>query len=108
MYLPLNTFEGSYDEIGRQIAHTYPDSIIYTHDVFSVLGVTPQLAQSQYDAIEDIIPDSIKQHIQGMALGLTEVRPFDYETALNMVLVTAFAINGLNLVLSHCANCLLG
>ena len=95
-YSALNTFTGSYESIGRQIATTYPDSIIYMADVFSILGVTPQLAQSQYDAIEDLIPQSIKDHMQGMAFGLTEVRPFSYEAIWNTVLVTSFAINGLN------------
>jgi hypothetical protein len=95
-YSTLNTFTGSYESIGRQIAATYPDSIIYMADVFSILGVTPQLAQSQYDAIEDLIPQSIKDHMQGMAFGLTEVRPFSYEAAWNTVLVTSFAINALN------------
>ena len=95
-YTPLRTFTGSYESIGHQIAATYPDSIIYMADVFSILGVTPQLAQSQYDAIEDVIPQSIKDHMKGMAAGLSEVRPFSYEEAWNIVLVTGFAINGLN------------
>ena len=95
-YTPLRTFTGSYESIGNQIARTYPDSIIYMSDVFSIIGVTPQLAQSQYDAIADIMPQSIKDHMKGMAAGLSEVRPFSYEEAWNIVLVTGFAINALN------------
>lgn len=95
---PVETFQGSYEEIGRQIAKRYPDSIIYVSEVFSILGVTPQLAQSQYYDIEDLIPNSIKEHMQGMALGLTEVSPsFSYQRAWDMVLVTSFAINILNI-----------
>jgi len=93
---PLNTFRGNYESIGREIARTYSDSIIFIYEVFTILGVTPLLAQSQYDAIEDLMPQSIKDHMQGMAFGLSEVKPFSYETAWNMVLVTSFAINALN------------
>jgi hypothetical protein len=95
-FMPLRTFRGSYETIGNQIARTYPDSIIYIADVFSILGVTPQLAQNQYDAIVNVIPQSIKEHMRGMAFGLSEVKPFSYETAWDMVLVTSFAINALN------------
>jgi hypothetical protein len=93
------SFKGSYKEIGRQVARTYPDFIIDA--VVSVfgggLGITPDVAQSQYDAIEDVIPDSIKDYMEGMALGLTEVRPLSYETAWDMVVVNSFAINTLNI-----------
>jgi hypothetical protein len=95
-YNPLKTFRGSYREIGEQIARAYSHSILYIADVFSILGVTPHLAQNQYDAIEDIIPESIKDHMEGMAFGLSEATPFNYETAWDKVLVTSFAINALN------------
>jgi len=95
-YAPLKTFEGSYREIGEQIARAYSHSIMYIAQVFSILGVTPQLTQGQYDSIEDIIPQSIKDHMEGMAFGLSEVTPFNYEHAWDMVLVTSFAINALN------------
>ena len=88
MYNPLKTFRGSYREIGEQTARAYSHSILYIAEVFSILGVTPQSAQSQYDAIEDIIPESIKDHMEGMAFGLSEVTPFNYDRAWDMVLVT--------------------
>ena len=97
MYNQLKTFRGSYREIGEQIARAYSHSILYIAEVFSILGVTPQSAQSQYDAIEDIIPGSIKDHMEGMAFGLSEVTPFNYDRAWDMVLVTSFAINSLNI-----------
>ena len=95
-YMPLNTFKGNYREIGEEIARAYSHSILYIAQVFSILGVTPQLAQSQYDAIEDIMPQSIKDHMEGMAFGLSDVTPFNYDSAWDMVLVTSFAINALN------------
>jgi hypothetical protein len=85
------TFEGSYEDIGRQVANTYPDLIIYLADVFNIIGVTPQAAQDYYDAIEDLIPDSIKEYMQGMAYGLTEARFLTYEVAWDMVIVTSMA-----------------
>lgn len=96
-YNPLKTFQGTYKEIGEQIAREYAHSIMYIAEVFSILGVTPQSAQSQYDAIEDIIPDSIREHMEGMAFGLSDVTPFNYDRAWDMVLVTSFAINSLNI-----------
>ena len=97
MFQPFATFKGSYEDIGREIARNYPDEIFYAAmDVFMLLGISPQDAQYYYDTIEDIIPDSIKAHMQGMALGLTEVRPLSYETAWEIVIVNAFAISVLS------------
>jgi len=106
----LEIFKGNYEEIGRQVAHTYPDIIFFSAvDVFMALGVTPQLAQDYYDAIEDVIPRSIKEHMQGMALGLTETRFYSYKTAWDIVLVNTFAISILNMPsLSSVANDLFG
>jgi predicted choloylglycine hydrolase len=85
------TFEGSYEDIGRQVGNAYPDLIIYLADVFNIIGVTPQAARDYYDAIEDQIPDSIKSYMQGMALGLTEARFLSYEVAWEMVLINGMA-----------------
>ena len=96
MFSRYASFEGSYYEIGRQVAHTFPDLIIYLADIFTILGVTPLDAQDYYDAIVDLIPQSIKDHIEGMAVGLTEVRPFSYQTARDMIMVNSFAIELVN------------
>ena len=97
MFNRFASFKGSYEEMGRQVAHAFPDMIIYIADVFSILGVNAQVAQGYYDAIEDIIPDSIKAHMQGMAFGLTEVRPFSYETSWDMVVVGSLFLNALKI-----------
>jgi len=89
------SFRGSYEEIGRQIAHAYSDLIINVANLFS-LSDAP-LAQSIYDEIEPVIPESIKAHMQGLAYGLTEVAPLSYETAWNMVVVGSFFIEMMNL-----------
>jgi hypothetical protein len=89
------SFKGSYGEIGRQIAHAYSDLIINVANLFSMSDAP--LAQSIYDEIEPIIPESIKAHMKGLAYGLTEVAPLSYETAWNMVLVGSFFIETMNL-----------
>jgi hypothetical protein len=98
LYNPLVTLKGNYEEIGRQVAHRFPDTIFFAAvDVFMVLGVSPLLAQNYYDTIEDLIPQSIKDYMQGMAFGLTEVRPYSYQTAWDLVIVNTFAISILNM-----------
>ena len=96
-YYPVETFRGSYEEIGRKIAHRYPDTLIYVADIFSRLGVTPQVAQRRYDEIGEVMPQSIKDHMRGMAKGLQEARSVEYQKAWDMVLISAFAIDVLNI-----------
>jgi hypothetical protein len=88
-------FRGSYFEIGRQIAHATSGLFLNVANQFT-LSDAP-LAQSIYDEIEPVIPESIKAHMQGLAYGLTEVAPVSYETAWNMVVVGAFFIETMNL-----------
>jgi len=100
MFSRYASFKGSYQDIGRQVAHTYPDLIIALADIFMMLGVDPQDAQDYFDVIEGVIPDSIKAHMQGMALGLTEVRPLPYTTAWDIVMINSFAIEIVNMLSS--------
>ena len=97
MYNRYVSFKGNYEEIGRQVAHAFPDIIIYASEIFTMLNVTPQSAQLYYDTIEDMIPDSIKAHMQGMAVGLTEVRPFTYSTAWDIVVVGSLFLNAMKM-----------
>jgi len=96
-YYPVETFRGSYEEIGRKVAKKHPDTIIYVADIFSLLGVTPQVAQRRYDEISEVMPQSIKDHMQGMAEGLQQARSIEKQRAWEMVLVAAFAIDVLNI-----------
>jgi len=101
MFARFDTFEGSWQEIGQQVAHTYPDNIIDFANTFGtileVLGPPGWTPQMYYDEIADVIPQSINDHLQGMAIGLTEVRPLTYETAWDMVMTTNMAIELLNM-----------
>lgn len=100
MFTHFDTFEGNWYEIGRQVGSSYPDNIIEFASIFTIVlgamgppGLTPQ---SYYTSIESLIPQSIKDHMQGMAAGLTEVRPMSYAVAWNMVLTANMAIELLN------------
>jgi len=94
-YSRSGVFAGSYEEIGNQIAQTYRDIVIKIGSLFTI-GISPQKAQEYYNAIEDIIPDSIKEHMRGMAAGLTEGSPLSYDTAWDMVLVNGLFIEMIN------------
>jgi len=96
-WYPIKTFKGSYESIGRQIAKRYPDTLIYVADIFSLLGVTADIAQGRYDEIEALIPQSIKDHMRGMACGLQDARSIESQKAWDMVLISAFAIDALNI-----------
>jgi hypothetical protein len=101
-FAPVKGFSGSWYEIGRQIGRTFPDNIIEFGYVFgSVLvylgpgnGWTPQ---TFYDATLDWIPQSVQQHMQGMAMGITEVRPLSYAAAWDLVLTQNMAVELLNM-----------
>jgi hypothetical protein len=91
----LGSFEGSYRDIGQQVSHAFHDIIIDVADLF--YGLNYQSAQSYYDSIEDLIPSSIKEYMEGMALGLTEVTPLSYDTAWNIVVLDSFSIELINM-----------
>ena len=59
MFTQFDTFEGTWQEIGRQIAHTYPDNILDFAHTFSIVlyyyGPSGWTPQDYYDAIEDLI-----------------------------------------------------
>lgn len=82
-FAPVGIFKGSWYEIGQKVGWAYPDFIIsFSNTMKSIL---PYLspghgwsAQKYYDAIKDQLPDSIKDHLRGMAEGLADVRPMNY------------------------------
>jgi len=99
---PVARFKGSWYEIGRQVGKTYPEYVIEFGRIMNMVlffagpgsGWTPQ---AYYDEIEDIIPQSVKDHMQGMAIGLTEAIPLSYDMAWNIVLTQNFATELLNM-----------
>ncbi len=92
----VDVFKGSYEEIGKQIAKKYRD-IHFNIGALFTAGISPQTAHDYYDAIEDIIPQSIKDQMQGMALGLFE-EGLSYDTAWDIVVVNGLFIEMVNLL----------
>jgi hypothetical protein len=88
---PVAYFEGSWFEIGRRIGTTYPEYISeFGKTMKTVLffagpgkGWTPQ---AYYEAIDHLIPQSIDDHLHGLAAGLAESRPISYRRAWELVL----------------------
>ena len=101
-FAPVGIFKGSWYDIGRQIGQAFPDSIIdFSNTMRLVITfVGPGhgwTAQKYYDAVQDFIPQSAKDHMQGMAAGLADVRPMSYDTAWDMVITLNMATELLNM-----------
>ncbi|MCX5886758.1 MAG: C45 family autoproteolytic acyltransferase/hydrolase [Proteobacteria bacterium] len=98
---PLATFKGSWYEIGRQVGQTYPDYLIefgsIMGDVLEGYAPPDWPPQRYYDEIYDLVPQSIKDHLQGMAAGLSEVFPVSYDYAWDIVLKQNMATELLNM-----------
>jgi len=98
---PLATFRGSWYEIGRQVGQTYPDNIIefgtIMGDVLEGYAPPDWTPQRYYDEIQDLVSQSIKDHLQGMAAGLSEVLPVSYDYAWDIVLKQNMATELLNM-----------
>jgi MYXO-CTERM domain-containing protein len=100
---PIETFTGSWREIGRQVGRTFPDNIIdfgKTMDwVLNDLGLSPGhgwTPQTLYDTMIASIPRSVQDHMEGMAEGIAEVRPLTYEAAWDLVLTQNMAVDLIN------------
>jgi len=101
-FAPVGVFKGSWYDIGRQIGQAFPDSIIdFSNTMRLVITfVGPGhgwTAQKYYDSVQDIIPQSAKDQMQGMAEGLSDVRPMSYDIAWDMVITLNMATELLNM-----------
>ncbi len=101
-FAPVKSFTGNWYEIGRQVGRTFPDNIIEFGNIMGQVllyggpgnGWTPQ---TFYDATLEWIPESVQQHMQGMAMGITEASPISYATAWDLVLTQNMAVELLNM-----------
>ncbi len=99
---PIAAFKGSWSEIGRQIGLTYTEQII---DFGKIMGLVLQFAgphngwtpQAYYNEIEPLLPQSVKDHLQGLATGLAEARPLSYDTAWYLVLAQNYTPDLINM-----------
>jgi len=101
-FAPVGVFKGSWYDIGRQIGQAFPDSIIdFSNTMRLVITfVGPGhgwTAQKYYNAVQDFIPQSAKEHMHGMAAGLSDVRPMSYDTAWDIVITLNMATELLNM-----------
>jgi|GEM_PF-628292 len=99
---PISSFSGTWYEIGRQVGSTYPDNIIYFGQLFQEVlyyaGPSGWTAQDYYNETEQLIPQSVKDHMMGMAEGLIDVRPISPASAWDLVLTQNMAVDLLNMV----------
>ena len=101
-FAPVGVFKGSWYDIGRQIGRAFPDSIIdFSNTMRLVITfVGPGhgwTAQKYYNEVQNLIPQSAKKHMQGMAAGLSDVRPMSYDTAWDIVITLNMATELLNM-----------
>lgn len=94
---PTYEYQGSWEDIGKQTALHFGDTIMYTSIVFNIfmsIGADETLAY--YDEVKELIPDSIKQQMEGIAQGMSLYWSIPYETAWQWVLITNLGFDILN------------
>lgn len=101
-FAPVGVFKGSWYEIGRQIGQAFPDSIIdFSNTMRLVMTfVGPGhgwTAQKYYDVVKELISQSAKDHMLGMAEGLADVRPISTDIAWDIVITLNMATELLNM-----------
>ena len=75
-YAPLAVFKGSWREMGHQAGFKYAHLILSFGTIFGpvvdILKPEKWTAQLYYDAVKDQLPQSYKDHLEGMAEGVAE------------------------------------
>jgi len=98
---PFSSFSGTWYEIGRQVGRAYPDNIIQFGQLFQTIlagfGPPGWTAQDFYNETEALIPQSVRDHMAGMAQGLVEVRTISPAIAWDLVLAQNMAVDLLNM-----------
>jgi hypothetical protein len=102
-FAPIAIFKGSWYDMGRQSGFKYAHGIMSFGNLFGMIinffkpahAVT---AQAYYDAIEDLLPQSYKDHLDGMADGLAEACPgLSREAAWSIVVALNMGTEVLNM-----------
>jgi hypothetical protein len=91
------TLEGTWLEIGRQTSEYFPDVLFngayqFTQ-MFEISGITLDALMEYYNQIEPIIPQDIKDQMDGMAMGLHEIWYVPYPMAREIVIIWNFGID---------------
>jgi hypothetical protein len=91
-------YQGSWEDIGRQTALHFRDTIITTGFVFNnFIGIGADEARDYYEAVKHLIPAEIIEQMQGIALGLNEYWSIPYDTAWAWTLITNVGFDIINL-----------
>jgi hypothetical protein len=94
---PTCSYQGSWKEIGEQTAMHFGDTIIYTGMVFNTfMSIGAEETRAYYDEVKDLIPASIQEQMEGLALGLNEYWSIPYDTAWNWVLIANLGFDIMN------------
>lgn len=94
---PTYAYQGTWEDIGKQTALHFGDTIIYTSIIFNnFMSIGAEETLAYYDEVKELIPDSIKQQMEGIAQGLSLYWSVSYETAWQWVLITNLGFDILN------------
>ena len=101
-FAPIALFKGSWYEMGRQAGVKYAHLIMSFGNLFGwVVNFKPSelwTAQAYYDAIKGLLPQSYKDHLDGMADGLVEAFPaLSREAAWSIVVALNMGTELLNM-----------
>lgn len=78
---------GSWEQIGRQLARSFPDEIMQSRNLFRMIfGITNKDLSAYYREIEPFMPESCKQQMHGMADELAILRGCGYQKAMEAVM----------------------
>jgi hypothetical protein len=85
---PTYAYQGSWEDIGKQTALHFGDTIMYTGIIFNnFMGIGADETLAYYDEVKEFIPDSLQQQMEGIAQGLNLYWSVPYETAWQWVLI---------------------
>lgn len=101
-FAPVAFFSGSWYDMGRQAGFKYSHQIMSFGNLFGwVVNFKPSVlwtAQLYYDAIADLLPQSYKNHLDGMADGLVAALPaLSHEAAWSIVVALNMGTELLNM-----------
>lgn len=78
---------GSWEQIGRQLARSFPDEIMQSRTLFRMIfGITNKDFSAYYREIEPFMPESCKQQMHGMADELAALCGCSYQKAMEAVM----------------------
>jgi hypothetical protein len=102
-FAPIAVFRGSWYEMGRQAGFKHSHQIMSFGTIFGAIANSFKPAgawsmQAYYDAIKDVLPQSYRDHLDGMADGLVDALPvLNREAAWSIVIALNMGTEVLNM-----------